>query len=630
MPDIFTGSESYVRPTEQNPLADDLNPNSLGKLWQRQQPLHATKDRHKNNLLQIAQRLAKLENKPSMQNRDRFPFKIFTPTLQWQNNIAWSDQFGACGWRSFSVWTGIAPAWLSLDEYSIDPDAATPGPPYFAIPQQAYVARTSGYNNWRWVDPTNNNTIVPVMIGENYNENDSLANLGNYLDNGGFNPDYSEVVFTAPPGSYCVFWISWDQQDDEDYYTIAALNDNYYLSFPVLHFGGYSNIDNGTGGPGYFGELNEENSNFMDQSLDNGTPPQYLPYNPQIGPNETSEESDMVDGAVIIGSVIVGQYGGDINAYTTLSDGSPYTGADGQVQIIQNQFNNLVKGPARTQYQGGYNDSTLYYPGEIVIANNGEYINATPFAMMYYDPTNTNNVTKNPLTDGVQYTTLQNLWMPLGGGTTGGGGNGYQLQVISEQTNTLTCVPSCATAVAIMSGTYGLGTGAVLSGIHLTNGGAGYTSAPTVVLTDPGGIGYGASAVATIVNGVVTNVTVTNPGVYYGAGGMPIVVTFTGGFPITAFVTVAKPPQLRGFVNSTTDAQGTAQTIIPPYSYGTLIYAYTPNLPAGVTTIIAQTAGVVLQDITPTRNLMTYLSTCETINGSPVTKHRYFACTTYS
>ena|SRR6266849_5073956 len=62
--------------------------------------------------------------------------------------------------------------------------------------------------------------------------------------------------------------------------------------------------------------------------------------------------------------------------------------------------------------------------------------------------------------------------------------------------------------------------------IAVGQGGAGYTSEPTVTLTPAAGAGSGATAVATITAGAVSSVTITNPGSGYTA---PPTVGFTGG-----------------------------------------------------------------------------------------------------
>ena len=58
--------------------------------------------------------------------------------------------------------------------------------------------------------------------------------------------------------------------------------------------------------------------------------------------------------------------------------------------------------------------------------------------------------------------------------------------------------------------------------------GAGYSSAPTVVITDSTGRGTGATATATIAAGAVTGITLTNPGTGF-TGASNISVTLTGG-----------------------------------------------------------------------------------------------------
>lgn len=68
--------------------------------------------------------------------------------------------------------------------------------------------------------------------------------------------------------------------------------------------------------------------------------------------------------------------------------------------------------------------------------------------------------------------------------------------------------------------------GSLGPGVILTNVGAGYVTPPIVTAT--GGHGTGATFVATINNGVVTNVAITNPGTGYLAGDS-VALVFTGG-----------------------------------------------------------------------------------------------------
>lgn len=63
-----------------------------------------------------------------------------------------------------------------------------------------------------------------------------------------------------------------------------------------------------------------------------------------------------------------------------------------------------------------------------------------------------------------------------------------------------------------------------VSGVFVTNGGSGYTTAPTVTIT--GGGGTGATGVATITGGIVAGVTITNAGSGYTS--LPT-IAFSGG-----------------------------------------------------------------------------------------------------
>lgn len=73
--------------------------------------------------------------------------------------------------------------------------------------------------------------------------------------------------------------------------------------------------------------------------------------------------------------------------------------------------------------------------------------------------------------------------------------------------------------------------GSGVSSIAVAGGGAGYVDTPVVVIS--GGSGTGATAVATVVNGVVTGFTITNPGTGYVDGDV-LTVTLHGGGATTA------------------------------------------------------------------------------------------------
>jgi len=88
-------------------------------------------------------------------------------------------------------------------------------------------------------------------------------------------------------------------------------------------------------------------------------------------------------------------------------------------------------------------------------------------------------------------------------------------------------------------------TGAVSTGangyaigyFNMTNGGAGYTSAPTVSFTGGTGAGAAATAVGGAGNGQILGINVTNGGSGYTAGGAPSVVLTGGGFTTPAAAT---------------------------------------------------------------------------------------------
>jgi len=63
-----------------------------------------------------------------------------------------------------------------------------------------------------------------------------------------------------------------------------------------------------------------------------------------------------------------------------------------------------------------------------------------------------------------------------------------------------------------------------LGNVAVTNGGTGYTSAPTVTIT--GGGGTGAQVAAVVRNGQVVSVTIVNPGTGYTG---PATISFDGG-----------------------------------------------------------------------------------------------------
>lgn len=99
-----------------------------------------------------------------------------------------------------------------------------------------------------------------------------------------------------------------------------------------------------------------------------------------------------------------------------------------------------------------------------------------------------------------------------------------------------------------------------INNIVLSTGGAGYTSAPLVSFT--GGAGTGATAVAVVSGGAVTQITVTNPG--SGFTSAPV-IALTGGTPTTAAGT---PTAVLGVVlqaSAITQDSSAANTGTPGY-----------------------------------------------------------------
>lgn len=86
-----------------------------------------------------------------------------------------------------------------------------------------------------------------------------------------------------------------------------------------------------------------------------------------------------------------------------------------------------------------------------------------------------------------------------------------------------------------LSGPVGLGIVGNVASVTITNGGSGYTSAPTVTFTPPA-IAGGTAATGTtiVVNGVVTGIAITNPGNGYSTAPL---VSFTGGGGLGAAAT---------------------------------------------------------------------------------------------
>jgi hypothetical protein len=97
------------------------------------------------------------------------------------------------------------------------------------------------------------------------------------------------------------------------------------------------------------------------------------------------------------------------------------------------------------------------------------------------------------------------------------------IQVISKQTN----------GYFLWDGTTFYTPGGAGPAVTVTNGGSGYTSAPSVSFSGGGG-GSGAAATATVLNGVVVSIQITNPGSGYTSAPT---IAFSGGGGVNAAAT---------------------------------------------------------------------------------------------
>lgn len=144
----------------------------------------------------------------------------------------------------------------------------------------------------------------------------------------------------------------------------------------------------------------------------------------------------------------------------------------------------------------------------------------------------------------------------------------------------------------IWDGTVLYGPGSLGPQVTITNGGSGYTSAPTAAFF--GGSGSGATGTATITNGSVTGVTITNPGTGYTVNDGTVQIQFTGGgnpsrvAKLTAVLTA-------GAISSVTVTDGGAGYLSAPtltvVGGGGAGATLTASISGGAVTSVTVTAG---------------------------------------
>src|SRR4029077_16966770 len=181
---------------------------------------------------------------------------------------------------------------------------------------------------------------------------------------------------------------------------------------------------------------------------------------------------------------------------------------------------NLVwtgKASLRTLWDHG--DAIFTAPGGTTIVYYAFYnIGDTDFAAVF-------------LSDGTAYqVNVDTHHFDLISGVPGTFYNGGQLPVAQQSGNLFLLIANNLTPNSywIWDGSvlYGAGTLGPFQIGDLTSGGLGYTSAPAVRFF--GGAGSGATGVATVIDGAVTSVQVTNPGIGY-VPGDNVQLAFSGG-----------------------------------------------------------------------------------------------------
>lgn len=318
------------------------DPNSFGRIWSRQVPLHGISQRSRSSQSQGRARLARLDKLQPVVGRDMFPFRVFNQPILYQNAPTWTDTYGAANYRTFSVWTGNAP------NYVLDDTGLLNGS-LILFPETVQVARTCGYN------------FNEPVANESYNEAYSNQAVGLYGQD--FSPTSSEIMFTAPPNSYAAFWITWDAN--------VIVDGNNQVIWPTLHFGG---ITYGASTPGYFGDANPVNFivNSFGQVGD-------IPFIPDLSFLEMATFCPTSFPAILVAVIQIGAQG---------SGGD--TGNDGTAYIIQCQHNHITQA-LTPSYRGDYNKMAIYFPGDTIHVTDNDgvdaiAVNSSRYAVQQYSP----------------------------------------------------------------------------------------------------------------------------------------------------------------------------------------------------------------------------------------------------
>jgi hypothetical protein len=138
-----------------------------------------------------------------------------------------------------------------------------------------------------------------------------------------------------------------------------------------------------------------------------------------------------------------------------------------------------------------------------------------------------------------------------------------------------------------------------ISTVTVTNGGSGYSATPTVTITDP--TGSGAVATATVAGGVITGISITNPGSGYtrptvvitdatGSGATALVTASFAANLSTAFTTIDTQNLFAIYNGNDTFASSTDTTSVATDANATaVITSSANNVPVGSTTTYTAT-----------------------------------------
>ncbi|MBN2217329.1 MAG: autotransporter-associated beta strand repeat-containing protein [Pirellulales bacterium] len=220
-------------------------------------------------------------------------------------------------------------------------------------------------------------------------------------------------------------------------------------------------------------------------------------------------------GAATNGISLFNQKGGTVNCNRVLWAGGNYSGAWGQIEVagtinvVSSEYTSVGRNPASKGYLNLQSGGTLVTPLLYTYADTAS--GGEAFLNFHGGTLKANASTTDPADPATHFVRMPSAAGGIFLGAEGGAidTDGYDV-VISDPVQALT--------------------GWGVSDVEFTEG-EGYYGPPVVQIT--GGNGRGATAVATVAGGVVTGITVTNPGTGYAEDDV-LTVTLVGGGSTTA------------------------------------------------------------------------------------------------